>query len=161
MNKYETFNKVILYTIDSYIRKSIEEGLEPSKLHYRLMGATKVFKRENPITDEDREAIDFIRTDETLRKIVSVDVSFLVYTLELIKQFIEQVPKEHRPFLNISDKKLIIGRGSFAVGMLELKRRDEEKYNELKEVINDSIVTAKKFFNYHLEELVNNKKAVA
>lgn len=161
MNRYETFNKVILYTIDSYIRKSIEDGLEPSPLHFRLLGATKVFIRENPITKEDRERIDFIRKDETLKKIVSVDVSFLVYTLELIKQFVEQVPKECRPNLNISDKKLIIGRGSFAVGMLELKRRDKEKYDEIKEIIDDSIITAKHFFNYHLEKLVQDKKAVA
>lgn len=161
LNKYDTLSKVILYTILSYIEKSIEEGLEPSPLHFRLLGATRVYKRENPINDYDREAMKPLRESEELRKIVSTDVSFLVYTLELIKQYVEQVPKEYRPLLNISDKKLIIGRGSFAVGMLQLKRRDAEKHAELTEIIQDSIVTAKHFFNFHLRELVENKKEVA
>lgn len=161
MNKYDTLNKVILYTIKSYIEKSIEEGLEPSPLHFRLLGATRVFKRENPINDDDREAMKQIRESEELQRIVKTDVSFLVYTLELIKQYVEQVPKEYRPMLNISDKKLIIGRGSFAVGMLQLKQRDAEKHAELTEIINDSIVTAKHFFSFHMRELIEKDRSVA
>jgi len=160
-NKYDTFNKVILYTIKDYIEKSIEDGLEPSPLHFRLLGATRVFKRENPINDDDREAMKPIRESEELQKIVSTHVSFLVYTLELIKQYVEQVPKEYRPLFNISDKKLIIGRGSFAIGMLQLKQRGAEKHAELTDIINDSIITAKHFFNFHLRELVDNKERVS
>ena len=161
MNKYDTFNKAILYTIDSYIRASIKDGLEPSPLHFRIMGATKAYMTFNPLHKEDISALKSLAGNESLKRITSVKVSFLVYTLELIKQFIEQVPKEYRPFLNISDKKLIIGRGSFAVGMLKLKQKDKEKHAELTEIINDRIVTAKHFFDFHLRELVKNEKAVA
>ena len=146
---YNTLNKLVLYTVNRYIGSAIEDGLEPSQLHYRIKFATKVFMENNPLTEEDMEIISKISSDEDFKKILSTQVSFLVFVLELMKLWVDTVPKEHRPNLNINDKKLRIGRAMFALSMLELKQKDKDKHEELSSVIQDSVLTAKHFFSYH------------
>ena len=103
----------------------------------------------NPLTKDDMEIISRISSDEDFKKILSTQVSFLVFVLELMKLWVDTVPKEHRPNLNINDKKLRIGRAMFAMSMLELKQKDKDKHEELSNVIQDSVLTAKHFFGYH------------
>ena len=148
-NSYNTLNKLILTTVNRYIETSIKDGLEPHTLHHRLKFATHVFMENNPLTKEDIEVVKRISSDEDFKKIISQDVSFLVFVLELMKQWVNEIPKEYRPNLNISDKKLNVGRAMFALSMIELKQRDKDKHEELRKVIDDSVIVAKHFFGYH------------
>lgn len=158
-NPYDTFNKAILYSVHDYTQKSINDGLEPSPLHFRIKGAVSCMMNYNVgVNDKDIEAIKALAKEAELRTIVDVEVSYLVFTLELIKLWVLEVPKENRPTLNISDKKLKGGRANFAMGMLELKRRDAEKHAELTEIINDSVETANRFYEYHKKKLLDEDK---
>jgi hypothetical protein len=149
MTDYTLLNKVVLYTANRYIDSSIKEGLEPSVLHHRLKFAAKVFMERNPLTKEDMDVISKVSSDEDFQAIIGGQVSFLVFVLELVKLWVDAVPKESRPLLNISDKKLRIGRAMFAIEMLQLKKTNIFKHEGLTAVINDSVSTAKAFFEYH------------
>ena len=146
---YNTLNKLVLYTVNRYIGTAIEDGLEPSQLHYRIKFSTHVFMENNPMTKEDMEIISRISSDEDFKKILSTQVSFLVFVLELMKQWGDTVPKQNRPNLINNDKKIRVGKVMFAMSMLELKQKDNDKHEELSRVIQDSVLTAKHFFSYH------------
>ena len=154
MNKYDLLNKSILYTVNRYIESACSEGLEPSKLHCDIRFATKVFMTSNALTEYDMEGISKIAKDEEFGKVINRSVSFYMFTLELMKLWVENIPKEYRPMLNISDKRLSKGRAMYAISMLRLKQKDSEKYNEMSAIINDSIDTAKDFFEYHVNNVV-------
>lgn len=149
-NRYDTFNKAILYTVHDYIVKSIEDNLEPTRLHFRIKGAISLMKNHNVgVNDSDIALVKAISKEEELRKIVSVNVSYLVYTLELMSLWVEFVPKAHRPNLNISDNSLSTGASALSFAMLKLKHKDEEKHKEIQAIIDDSVASAKEFFDYH------------
>ena len=158
-SKYATMNKVILFTIESYIEKCKEEGTEPTEFHLKLLSSIKGWKTFHMFNVPEAKQVIKIAEEEGLQKILDTPVSFLVFSLELIKQLTEHhnkdgIPKKDRPFLNIAEKKLTGGRALYAVSMLKLKQRDEEQYRETKEIIDQSVITAKHFFDYHLQRLV-------
>jgi hypothetical protein len=82
-----------------------------------------------------------------------------MFTLELMKLWVENIPKEYRPRLNISDKRLSKGRAMYAIAMLKLKQKDSEKYSEMSAIMNDSIDTVKNFFEYHIKNVVKEEMA--
>jgi len=153
MNHY-LLNKVILFTIESYIDKCIEEGTEPTPLHFRILAAIKGWKKFHMFSVQEAEQVIKIAEDKGLRKILDEQVSFLIFSLELIKQLTEQTPKKYRPVLNISPKKLVGGRALYAISMLKLKQQDEEQYKETKNVIDTSVITAKHFFEFHAQRIL-------
>jgi len=153
MNHY-LLNKLILFTIEGYIDKCIEEGTEPTPLHFRVLGAIRGWKKFHLFSTREAAQMMKMSEDPDLKKIVEVPVSYLVFSLELIKQLTEQTPKEYRPMLNISPKKLVAGRALYAVSMLKLKQRDEEQYKETKDVIDDSVIAAKHFFEFYRQRIL-------
>ena len=153
-NPYITFNKLILFTVEAYITRSIEDGLSVDPLHLRLKSAIKGYMIMSRFSKEEAEKLFEFGKDPRLQRITEQDVSFLVFALELMKLLIEDVPRNMRPHLNISDKRLKIGRGLFVVDMLKIKKRDEKRYKEFREIIDTSVVTAKQFYAYHFEKLV-------
>ena len=108
-NKYDLLNKVVLYTIESYFKMSIEGGAKLIPLHVRLLGAINGYKKFHLFTPEQSREVISYSDNERLNKILKQDVSFIVFALELVKLWIEDVPKENRPHLNISDKRLVLG----------------------------------------------------
>jgi len=151
---HHLLNKVILFTIEKYIDQCIKEGTEPTPLHFRILGAIKGWKTFHMFSELEAAKVIGISKDPGLKKIIDIHVSYLVFALELIKQLTEQTPKQYRPMLNISPKKLVAGRALYAVSMLKLKQRDEEQYKETKDVIDDSVIAAKHFFEFHAQRIL-------
>ena len=153
--KQTTFNKLVLFTAEAYVTRSIEDGLSVDDLHLRLMRGIRRFMILGKFSPKEaKECIEFA-ADPRLQKIVAQDVSFLVFSLEIMKRWVETVPKAQRKHihLGISDNELKIGRGMFVIDMLKMKKRDPEKYAELKELIDISVVTAKHWFDFHKEKV--------
>ena len=151
------FNKLILFTVESYFSKAMEEGLTSEREHRAIVGAIRGFMTFGRFSKEEAELVIAIGKEPALKAITDTNISFVVFALEILKLWVELVDKKDRPHLNISDKRLKTGRSKFVVSMLKLKTSDPEKYTELREIINDSVITAKKFIMYTHRRLLDEE----
>jgi hypothetical protein len=94
--------------------------------------------------------MDFMQTLETdhFKKMMEPEISYLIFCMEIARLWVEELPKEQRPILNISDTKLKKSYREYTLDMIKLKHHDEKKYKETKELIEESKIVARKFFEY-------------
>ncbi len=159
-NPYILFNRLILFTVEAYLTKSKEDGHTDDEMHNRLISGIRAYQTMGRFSQEEAKLLQELGETETAKKIKQKEISFVVYALELMKLWIEEVPVQYRKsiYLGVSNKKLKLGRATFAMGMLRLKKEDKERYDNLKEIIDESVINAKHFFGYFQNELVKKAK---
>ena len=150
---YTLLNKIILFTVDTYIDRMKEDKLELPEILDRVKIGLVSYKRSNLFTKEEAEVAMKLGKDENLQKIVHTEISHVLFILTIIKLWVELVPKRERPFLNISDRKLKQGKAIYAIYMLKEKQINKENYEEKKQIIDTSVLTAEQFMSYHFEIL--------
>jgi len=150
---YTLLNKIILFTVDTYIDRMKADKLELPEILDRLKIGLVSYKRSNKFTDDEaKKAVDFGKSED-LQEIIHTEISHVLFILTLIKLWAEIIPKRERPLLNISDKKLTQGRAIYAMFMLKEKQIDKENYEDKKQIIDISVSTAEQFMSYHLKVL--------
>ena len=147
---------LILFTVQAYLERSIAGGITIDLFHRQIVGAIEAWKTMRRFSIEEVKLITEIGNDEYMQKLKQQEISFIVYALELMKQWADNAGRNDT--INVSKKKLKRGRATFAIDMLSLKKRDIEKYKETKQIIDDSVVNAKHFYSYTLERLENESK---
>ncbi len=123
------------------------------------MSGIKSYQVFGRFSADEQKILQELGEHEYMQKLKVVEISYVIYALTLLKLWVEQVPRNVRKnvYLGVSNKKLLKGRSHFAISMLKLKQTDEMKYKELRGIIDDSVLTAKKFFSYSMEHLVKVK----
>ena len=100
----------------------------------RYMKARKFPTEANPL-------LDLIDNDVLYAEAKGKEASYLIVVLELTKIWIESgVPT---PAFNVTKRTLKGGRAHVGMQMLMLKRQDRAAYNDKKQIIEDSIYTAR------------------
>jgi len=152
---YSLLNNIILFTVDVYIDRMKQEKLEIPKLLDDLKRSIITYKRSNSFTEKEGKLVLELSATKELQSIIQVEISHLVFILTLIKLWVTQIPKNQRPLLNISDKRLSKGKAEYAMYMLKMKQTDKEKYEVKKDIIDISVSTAEDFMAYHFKVLEN------
>jgi hypothetical protein len=152
---YITLNKLILFTVEAFMRNALKEGLSNDPMHYKLVKGIDRYRVLCRFNKEQHDKILEFEKSAIVQKIKNEQMSHIVLALELMKQWVEQVPYHYRKniALGVSNKALVKGRAAFALDMLELKSRDKERYTETRRIIDEAVVLGKHFFNYALEFL--------
>ena len=160
MKNYTTFNRLILFTAEAYLSSAIKEGLTTDPLHKNIVSGIRSYMTFGRFSKEESMLLQELGKDPIVENIKTVEVSFVVYAMELMRLWVLNVPREVRKniYLGVSNKKLILGRGHFVKSMLHLKQRDEESYKEKREIIDASVLTAKHFFAFFESKLVGKNK---
>jgi len=160
MKNYLTFNRLILFTVEAYLARAIEEGLTHEEFHKKLVSGIRSFMVMGRFSKEEQERLKILGEDTIMEKIKNKEVSFVVYALELMRLWVTEVPREVRKnlYLGVSNKKLLLGRAYFVKTMLHLKHTDEENYKEKRQIIDESVLNAKHFFSFFEDKLTNLKK---
>ena len=153
MNKYNLLNKVVLFICQDYIVRTVKDGSEVPPLLTRLSAAITGYKQFHMFSQDEAKIVLKLAKSDEITDIMNKEVSFIVFTMELMKLWITTVPKQNRPHLNISDKHFRLGGKVFWQQMMKLKQVDTTSYKHKTEVIDDSITVANEFFNYHVKEL--------
>lgn len=151
--KYTILNKVTLFICQDYIYRTKKDGKQVPLTLNKLESAISGYKVFHMFSQEEANIVLKMAKSKEIDDIMSKEVSFLIFVYELMKLWIEYVPKEHRPHLNISDKHFKLGGRVMWQQLLSLKKFDTEDYNNKQEVITDSITVANEFFDYHKEKL--------
>ena len=148
----QVLNKVVLFVVQDYLQRTAEETELPPIL-YRLKASIQGYKSFHMFSIEEATQVLEISKDAKLLAIMDKEVSFLVFAMEVMKLWTEDVDKKNRPHLNISDKHFRLGGKHFWKQMMVLKKTDSEEYEEKTEVIDTSIDVAREFYKYHKEKL--------
>ncbi len=146
-------NKVILFTVDTYITRMRSEGLELPSLLSALRLSIIAYKPANRFTEEESKIVLKYAEDKELTEIIQTEISHVIFILTVIKLWAERISKKDRPLLNISDKRLLKGKAEYALFMLKLKQKDSDSYKEKKRIIDTSVKTAELFMDYHMKKL--------
>lgn len=157
MKDYNTFNKLILFTVEGYLSAAHEQDHTKEPLHMNLMSGIRSYMTFCKFSPAEAAQVSAYGEDPTLERIRQTEISFIVYAMELIKLWVENVPREHRKHihLGVGTKRLKMGRAYFAMLMLQQKQLDPKRYAEKKEIINSSVVTAKLYYSYIEGKLLN------
>ena len=148
----ELLGKICCFTAESYIMMAQQESAVPKQLERLRLGIVTQ-RKFNPFTQEQAMICLEFGNDPELDKIMQREVSFTIFTLELMKIWTMTVPKEKRPYLGVSDKHFKLGASEFWKPMLQLKKTNGYKHGLKKEIIADSKEVAEQFFKYHWEKL--------
>jgi len=148
----QTLNKIVLFVVQDYLQRTAEETELPPIL-YRLKASIEGYKKFHMFSLKEATEVLKISEEDELLSIMDKEVSFLVFAMEVMKVWTEDIPKKDRPHLNIADKHFKLGGRHFFKQMLVLKKTDIEEYKDKKEIISTSIDVANEFYQYHKERL--------
>lgn len=148
-NDYVVFNKLILFTAEAYMENALKEGLSNDPVHHKIVSGVASYRTLCRFDKEQHNMILEFEDNPIVQKVKDAQMSHIIFALEILKQWVEQVPREQRKHiaLGVSNKKLLKGRAAFALDMLALKKEDKERYETLREIIDDSVLMGKHFFN--------------
>ena len=153
---YSVFNKVILFTVESYLSKSVKEGITKEDMHRKLVSGIKSFMTMRRFSKSESELIIELGNHEVIQRLKKQDIAHVVYAMELMRLWVTNVPKEVRKniYLGVGNKKLLSGRAYFAMSMLRIKQTDKKAYDEKKQIIDESVLTAKHYYSFFEEQLL-------
>jgi len=135
---------LMLATAEAYLSKARNEGLTSEPLHIKMISGINGWLTFRRLDKEEQELLVELGKDEYMEKMKEVEVSYVIYALVLL-----QLAAETYTFnIGVGRKKLLKGRSVFIISMIQQKRKDPEKHAELKAIIDDSVVIAKKFFGF-------------
>ncbi len=149
----QVLNKCVLFVVQDYLQRTVDDGAELPSILYRLKASIAGYKSFHMFSIEEAEQVLKVSKDEHLLAIMDKEVSFLVFAMEVMKLWTEDIPKKNRPHLNISDKHFKLGGRFFWRQMMYLKQNDVDNYKDKQDIIDTSIDVANEFYKYHKEVL--------
>lgn len=148
-NQYEMFNRTILAQIYIWIKDHTEkrEGHIPEICH-RIRTAGYNSAMINQFSEDERLLLREITMTDEFEEIKLVNISMVVMALEVAKLWVNDIPKQLRPHINVSDKKLKMGKNLYTLYMLKCKQEDRKLYDDQKEIIETTANHANTWYNY-------------
>ena len=148
INKYYLLTKVIFANIKHWLEVEKDNDVIFPEIAIKLKGfATRYLIIHHGFDDDEAKFMKTLET-EHFKKMMEPEISYLVFCLELARLWYKDVPKDKRPHTGISGKKLLLGSRLYVIDMLKLKKENNEKYRETKELINQTNIVARKFYEY-------------
>ena len=143
-------NRVVLAFIYQWLNQHTEtKDVDMPEICYKMKSAGYASKVINSFNDEERERMKKLGETDEHKELEKVHISLVIMALEVMKLHIQTMPPELRtPKLNISDKKLLMGKGAYAIYMLKAKKLDKEGYEIQKEIIDATCEHSKNWYEF-------------
>ncbi len=150
MNKYDLLNRTVLAQSNLWIQNHLDEkpGEEIPAICYKIKTAGYNSLHINRFSSEEAKLLKEATNSEEFKPIRETDISLIIMPLEVMKLWVEDVPKEHRPTINISDKKLLMGKNTYFSYMLEIKKSYPKMYKDQKEIIDRTVRNSRLWYNH-------------
>lgn len=144
--------KLIIHTVAEYLHSALQgEPYQKDKLRAikSKIDGYVIFHKFSP--QEAKILID-LGKDEFMEQIKRKEVDFGVFGIELLSIFYDNVPTHERG-INMSQKKVAEHKTKMIMDMLHLKKDDDKRHTEVKDIITNSRIVAKQFYTYTAEKL--------
>ena len=152
------FNRFILAHIWMWTDKSTKDKgvLYTPEFAYRLRTAGFNSRAVNPFTDAEIVIIKQLGDDPDFEEMKLQHISLLVMALEVAKIWTTDIPREDRPNINISDKKMLLGKNHYLIPLLKMKTSGSKIYDEQKAIVEDTATHALLWYNYTKKYIEEN-----
>jgi len=151
-NKTQLHEALILFTVMETLGKEVNANVTTSPFHKKIVGRLKAWSTMRRFSQKEAKHLISLGENPYMEKLKQSEISYVVYALELLKLWEADVDYKKNG-IGIPRAKLKAGRAVFALDMIKLKKRDSDKYVETKTIIDDSVVTAKKFYSFTKENV--------
>ncbi len=149
-NPYDLLNRTVLSQCYLWTQNHLDDrpNGEIPEICYRIKTAGFNSLHINRFSHEEADILRTITSSEEFKPIKETDISLIVMPLEVMKLWITDVPKEHRPVINISDKKLLMGKHTYFTYMLKIKKTHPKMYEDQKEIIDRTAENSLAWYNH-------------
>ena len=150
-------NRIVLAYVWQWLDQNNERSdVDMPDICYKLKSAGYASKVINGFSDEERSELKIIGESDRFQELSLVHISLVVMALEVMKLHVQTMKPEYRtPKLNISDKKLLQGKGAYAMYMIKAKKIDKEGYEKQKEVIEVTCRHASDWYEYIYSAIID------
>jgi len=157
-NKYDFLNRTVLAQSFIWVQNHIDkrDGELPD-ICYKIKTAGYNSLHINRFSNEEAKLLEEITTSEEFNPIRNTDISLVVMALEVMRLWIEDVPKNKRPLININDKKLLRGKNEYLMYMLAVKKSNPDIYQEQKDIIETTSANAQRWYNHMKDKLAKGE----
>ena len=146
-SKKNLHEALILFTVMETLGKEVVAEVSTDPFHKKIVGRLKAWSTMRRFAPDEAKHLIELGKNPYMEHLKRSEISYTVYALELLKQWAND-PDYRRSAIGVSKTQLRAGRAVFALDMLKLKTRNVEKYSETKQIIDDSVITAKKFYSF-------------
>ena len=105
-NPYLVFNKLILFTAEAYLSKSVEDGLTIEPLHKKIISGIRAYMVMGRFSKEETKLLQKLGEHKYMQDLKKTEIAFVVYALELLRLYTEEVPQHYRKniYLGVGNK---------------------------------------------------------
>jgi len=152
-------NRIVLAYVYQWLNQHTERSeIDMPDICYKMKSAGYASKAINGFSDEERVKMNKLSKTEEHKKLEKVHISLVIMALEVMKLHVQTMPPELRtPKINISDKKLLMGKGAYALYMLKAKSKDKEGYEVQKEIIDSTCQHASNWYLFFKDAIIDNQ----
>jgi len=156
MNKYDFFNRCILAQSYVWIQNHIDErsGGDIPDICYRIKTAGFNSLHINRFSHEEAKILETITKSEEFAHIKETNISLIVMPLEVMRLYVERIPRDKRPIINISDKKLLRGKNEYFPYMIAIRKANPEMYKKQKDIIETTVANASAWYDHMSKHLI-------
>jgi len=149
-------NRIVLAYVYQWLNQHTEKmETEMPDICYKLKSAGYASKAINGFSDEERVKMHKLGKTERHKELEKVHISLVIMALEVMKLHVKTMPVELRtPRLNMSDKKLLQGKGAYTMYMLKAKKVDKEGYEIQKEIIDSTCEHATNWYSFMYSAII-------
>ena len=126
------------------------------EIAYRLRTAGFNSKAVNGFTDSEVVLIKTLGKEPDFEELKKKHISLLVMALEITRIWVEDIPKKDRPSINISDKKMLLGKNHYLIPLLKMKVRGSSMYDEQKAIVQETAIHSQKWYNWVYKYIKEN-----
>jgi len=143
----QLFNRLILAQAYIFSKQCEQDNSDMPPIAYRIKTAAFNSFHINKFNDEERACIKNIAELPGMDELKQMQTSAIINILELIRIWVEEIPKEKRPNINISDNKLILGKNHYVIHMIKLRKDRPDVHSEMRELVQLSTESVEKWYN--------------
>lgn len=154
MNRVSVFHRLILFSVEAYLDDIKADGTYQYEFMLKLRSKLRSYIQGHRFSREEFLIVRALAETDAIKAMSALQIDRTIYSLELLVYFIQQIPKSDRPFLNMSDTKILTAKAELIKDMMQMRQEKKESYDRVKDVITDSRINAKKYFHYCDDQIV-------
>jgi len=145
----DMLNKLIIFTVHDYVERQLQSDVTTYNVPQlkALYAKLHTYRSTHKFTLSEAKIIMDLSKNEAINKLTTTQIDYSIYALELITLWVKMYPKNVRPALFYSDKKILALRSKLTMDMLGLKRSDSKRIEEIDEIVKTSKLVAKQYIH--------------
>ena len=144
--------KLILHTVDLYLTQGLKGNVYQRAVVQNIASKIAGYNIFHKFTQDEHKTLISIGKEPYMQRLKEVQIDWTVYALELLVLLL----KDGNKIVNLNNKKVYEYKSKMVMDMIGLKHDDAEKHSATKEIVMQSRLVAKQYYEYTKDGLSAN-----